>query len=95
MIDIVPKLSNIQEIREIMHSHVDKLCDSYVEYNANNKNMAMFCIVILGCDGSYNVSRHITEHASFGRKLLPPIVSEILRLENVEEISEDVFFGRL
>ncbi len=94
-LQIIAKRSNVEEYRELMHKRVDILCDAYAAYDCPDKNLAMVCIVIVGLDGSYNVSRTISERSFFGNKLSPAIVSEILRLENVEEIAEDVFWGKL
>lgn len=94
-LQILPKPSNIEDIRALMHKKVDRLCDNYTDYYATNKNLAAFAIVIIGPDGSYGTSTHVEENAAFGRNLLPAIVSEVLRCVNIEDTATEVFNGSL
>ncbi len=90
---IVQKSSNIEEYRAMMHERVDKICDSYLEYDGKNSNIAAMAIVVIGKDGSFNVSKNVEENIGFGGILLPAIVSEAMRMAVAEDIAIDVFNG--
>lgn len=92
---IVPKSSNIDDYRTLMHKRVDLLCDSFNDFETPNHNLAAMAMVVIAMGGSYSASRQIEENTGYGGKLFPAIVAEALRCEVMDEMAIDIFNGNL
>jgi|ERR1035437_6459402 hypothetical protein len=88
---IIPKTTNIEEYRTLMLDKVNKICDNYLGYDENNRNIAAMAIVVIGADGSFSISKNIEKNAGYGGTLFPAIVAEAMRMGVAEDIAIDVF----
>lgn len=90
-IELLPRRPR-SEFRDIMHQHVDQICD-YLE--ETNGGMAAYCIVGFDFNGGFSRATRIHKESFLSPYILPGIVSTVLNRDVARDVAEDVMKGKL
>ena len=80
--------------REDMHRSVDIMYD-YIDNDKACPGVAVYSIVMMAFDGTYNAFSRMHPDAFIGRAVWPSVVGEILRRYNMEDVAHEVVRGKL
>lgn len=89
MIQVLEKSVRGKEFRQMMHEHVDQICDMLEA----DQGVASFAICGFGFDGRWTNSFRVHDECIFGYTLIPVMFAETFRNRNMEHEAENVLDG--